>query len=110
LVLEVYLFGSRVRGRNWQGGPVRHDSDLDVGIRMDLPPAVEFSDAFHAWLDFKPRAERALAPLLLWPLELWQLAGLLTPAVEGYVAECSLLAFRRQEKAPPAGPRSDDKV
>ena len=103
LVLEVYLFGSRVRGENKDGGPVRFDSDLDIAIRMDLPPAVEFSDVFHPWLDLKRRAEANLSPWFPWPLKLKALAGQLTPDTEKYVAECSLLAYRRQEAPPGRG-------
>ena len=52
-VLEVYLFGSRVRGRNKDGGPVRDDSDLDIGMRTDLPPLDEPAERQAHWTAFK---------------------------------------------------------
>jgi len=98
LVLEVYLFGSRVRGKSKDGDPVRPNSDLDIAIRMDLPP--EFSDQFYPWYDLKRRATAMLCPLFSWPLRFELLNGC-SPLLERYVAECSRLIFSRQEKAPP---------
>jgi len=53
LVLEIWAFGSRVRGQTKVGGPVRPDSDFDIAIRLDLPPSDDLWDVQSISSEFR---------------------------------------------------------
>ena len=53
MVLEIWAFGSRVRGQTKEGGPVRPDSDFDIAIRLDLPPSDDLWDVQSISSEFR---------------------------------------------------------
>ena len=99
-VLEIYVFGSRVRGRGKDGGPVRHDTDLDIAIRMELPPLDEPAERQSHWAAFKEKARASLSPQIPWLPRFDLLEGAASPALERYVAECSTARLQAPRKSP----------
>jgi predicted nucleotidyltransferase len=95
LVLEIWAFGSRVRGQTKEGGPIRPDSDLDIAIRLEASPSGDLGELQAVWSEFKNRAQASLSLQLLWRLEFELLEGGRSPCLESYVRDCSRLIYRR---------------
>jgi predicted nucleotidyltransferase len=93
LVLEIWTFGSRVRGQTKEGGPIRPDSDLDMAIRLEVTPSGDLGELQAVWSKVRNRAKASLSLRLPRRLEL--LEGGRSPCLESYVRDCSRLIYRR---------------
>lgn len=89
---RLYVFGSRVRGIDKDGGPVRPDSDLDIAI--ELTAAVENPTSF--WMhDIAPWREE-LGRLIPYRLHL-ELLDSETVSNRKHVDESGVLVFDRDK-------------
>jgi hypothetical protein len=95
LILEIRAFGSRVRGLNKDGGPIRPDSDLDLAVTVDLPSSATPLEVQRTWTPLRQRGAAALAPGIPWPLDLQVLEDGGSPCLRSHVADCSRLIYAR---------------
>jgi predicted nucleotidyltransferase len=70
-IRRVFLFGSRIRGTNKDGGEVRPDSDLDIAIEIfdnfDQETLLYWQDHATVWRDQLRDLVRHIAG---WPIQL----------------------------------------
>jgi len=90
-IRRVYLFGSRLRGTDKHGQPVKPTSDIDIAVEMTFTDPDEAYDAYmdERWL---PELQR----LLPWPIDLQWFHPRGTPNVASYLADCSEVIFERR--------------
>ncbi|HVO02011.1 MAG TPA: nucleotidyltransferase domain-containing protein, partial [Candidatus Cybelea sp.] len=63
-ILKISLFGSRIRGTDKHGCPVRRNSDLDIAIAFDGSLLSQFG--------WKERMELELQPLIVFRPSVWR--------------------------------------
>lgn len=91
-IARLHVFGSRVRGINKDGGPVRPDSDLDIGI--ELAPTIENKTDF--WMHDTVAWRRDLAALIPYPVHL-ELLDEHSDNNRRYLDQGGVLVFERDD-------------
>jgi hypothetical protein len=97
-IRRVYLYGSRIRGANKDGGP---DSDLDIAIELDTEDGQEilmyWYDHSTIWRNELRALVAAIAP---WPVQLEYYHSTNFRKVFAYVNECNVVVYEAGSKLP----------
>lgn len=92
-ISRVWLFGSRIRGKSYSGGPIRPDSDWDVAVEFGSPTP-EARDAH--WFRVVNAWDKDLDAAAGCSVSIEHYNPPNTPRVAGGVEECGLLVYDRK--------------
>ena len=92
IIQRVYIFGSRLRGTDRLGQPVKAGADIDIAVELT------HENPDHAWSEYgliNDHWRTELGHVLPWPVDLEWFHPEATHHLIGYLEDCSVVVFER---------------